>query len=108
MTAETVTRRHDPDRFEIGVDGEVAGFSQFVDTATQRIFYHTEIADEFGGRGLAGTLTRKALELTRAEGLCIVPVCPYVARYVTRHNDFVDIVDPVTPEAIATLQRLAP
>lgn len=90
------------------MDGEVAGFSQFVDSATQRIFHHTEIADEFGGRGLASTLTRLALGQTRADGLRIVPACPYVARYVTRHNDFVDSVDPVTPEAIAALQRLAP
>ncbi len=27
---------------------------------------------------------------------------------VARHDDFADILDPVTPEAIATLQRLAP
>ncbi len=27
---------------------------------------------------------------------------------VASHDDFADIVDPFTPEAIATLQRLAP
>lgn len=34
----------------------------------------------------------------RALGLRIVPVCPYVAKYLTKHHDFDDITDPVTPE----------
>lgn len=28
----------------------------------------------------------------------IVPVCPYVAEYLERHEEFADITDPVTPE----------
>lgn len=104
-TDTTVTRESGPDRFEISADGQVAGFTQFVDAAGQRIFFHTEIGEEFGGRGLAGIVVRDALDATRADGLRIVPVCPYVKKYVGSHDDWTDIVDPVTPEALQAIPR---
>jgi hypothetical protein len=33
-----------------------------------------------------------------------VQVCPYVAKYVTSHHDFDDILDPVTPAALDAVQ----
>jgi uncharacterized protein len=100
-----VTRRSGPERFEIAVDGQVAGFTQFVDADGQRIFFHTEIGEQFGGRGLAGVVVREALDATRADGLRVVPVCPYVTKYVESHDDWSDIVDPVTPEALRAIPR---
>ena len=89
------------DRFEISVDGTRAGLAQFVDADGQRIFFHTEVGDEFEGQGLAGQLVSAALDATRASGLRVVPVCPYVKRYVERHEEYADLVDPVTREAVA-------
>ncbi|UGT41779.1 N-acetyltransferase [Nocardia yamanashiensis] len=93
-----------PTRYEIGVDGVRAGQTDYVDTEKQRIFFHTEIGQEFGGRGLASTLIRAALDSTREQGLRIVPVCPFVKAFVEKHHDFDDILDKVTPEAIATVE----
>ena len=45
-------------RFEVRVDGELAGFTEYLDDENQRIFFHTEIGEQFGGRGLATTLIR--------------------------------------------------
>lgn len=90
--------------YEITVDGEHAGLTAYVDTGDQRIFYHTEIVDRFGGHGLAGTLVSAALTDTRAAGKRIVAVCPYVAEYVGKHHDFDDILDPVTPAAIEAVK----
>lgn len=107
MSTETVTREQNPNRFEITSDGEVAGFVEFVDSGEQRILFHTEIGEEFGGRGLAGILVQHALEQTRTDGLRIVPVCPYVAKFVTKTDEFADLVDrprPETFEAIAQAQ----
>jgi predicted GNAT family acetyltransferase len=101
----TVTRQSGPDRFEISIDGQVAGFAQFVDSDGRRIFFHTEIGEEFSGRGLAATVVRAALDATRAEGLRVVPVCPYVKKYVESHDDWADIVDPVTPAALQAVPR---
>jgi predicted GNAT family acetyltransferase len=92
------------DRFEISVDGVRAGLAQFVDTDGQRIFFHTEVGDEFEGQGLAGELVSGALDATRAAGLRVVPVCPYVKRYVGRHEEYADLVDPVTHDAVAAVR----
>lgn len=107
MTTETVQQAQDPDRFEISVDGTVAGFTQFVDAGDQRIFFHTKIDEAFGGRGLAGTAVGEALDRTREDGLRIVAVCPYVSRYLEKHPGYEDITDPVTDEALALAGRAA-
>lgn len=91
-------------RFEIEVDGERAGLTAYVDAGDQRIFYHTEIGEKFGGRGLATALISAALTDTRAAGKRIVPICPFVKGYVDKHHDFDDIIDPVTPAAIAAVR----
>lgn len=92
-------------RYEISVGDRLAGFTVYLDRGEQRIFYHTEIGDEFGGRGLAGTLVRQALDETRDAGLRIVPVCPYVARWVREHHDVDDVLDPVTKDALAAVRE---
>ncbi|GAA4811874.1 GNAT family N-acetyltransferase [Streptomyces ziwulingensis] len=96
--APTVERRDDRHRYEILVDGERAGLTAFRDHGAQRVFYHTETGDAFAGRGLAGQLVEQALTDVRAQGKRIVPVCPYVAKFLTKHTEFADLADPVTPE----------
>ncbi|KRF37667.1 GNAT family N-acetyltransferase [Nocardioides sp. Soil805] len=92
------------DRFEIAVDGTRAGLTQFVDSGGQRIFFHTEVGEEYAGQGLAGTLVTRALDATREAGLRVVPVCPYVKRFVGSHEEYADIVDAVTADALATVR----
>ena len=87
------------DRFTISVDGEQAGFTEFLDRDGQRIFPHTEVDEKFEGRGLGTILVRQALEATRDAGLRIVPVCPMVAAFIDKNIEFGDITDPVTDEA---------
>ena len=57
-----------------------------------------------GGKGLAGVLVSAALTDAREAGKRIVAVCPYVAKYVKTHHDFDDILDPVTPAALAAVE----
>ncbi|MCH1881758.1 GNAT family N-acetyltransferase [Agrococcus sp. ARC_14] len=100
----TVTKQSD--RFQIDVDGEQAGLTQFVDTDQQkRVFFHTEVDDAFAGQGLAAELVREALDATRAEGLSIVAVCPYVRAYVKKHDDWADIVVPAGAAELAAIPR---
>ncbi|MER6093305.1 GNAT family N-acetyltransferase, partial [Streptomyces bluensis] len=47
---------------------------------------------------LASRLVQEALTDVRALGKRIVPVCPYVAKFLTKHDEFTDITDPVTPD----------
>ena len=91
------------DRFEISVDGTVAGFAQFLDRDERRIFFHTEIDDEFGGQGLAGIVVEHALAATREEGLTIVPVCPYVTKWLKEHSEHADASAKPTPDDFAAI-----
>ncbi|WP_344680260.1 GNAT family N-acetyltransferase [Saccharopolyspora taberi] len=100
----TVTNASGRHRYEISVEGELAGFTEYVDRDGQRIFYHTEVDPGFAGQGLGGVLVAEALAGTRAAGMRVVPVCPFVARYVGRHHDFDDLLDPVTPEVLAVVE----
>ena len=83
-------------RYEITVDGEHAGISQYADHRGVRTFVHTEIADGFEGMGLASRLIGDALADVRARGMTIVPQCPFVRSYVERHHDVADLLAPGT------------
>lgn len=104
-TPTTVERRDDHHRYEILVEGERAGLTAYRDRGAQRVFYHTEIDDAFAGKGLAGLLVQKALTDVAGLGMRIVPVCPYVAKFLTKHEEFADITDPVTPEVRHWLKK---
>jgi predicted GNAT family acetyltransferase len=54
------------------------------------VLVHTGVPEEIGGRGIAGQLVRAALERARAEGLTLVPLCPYASRWLRDHPDEVD------------------
>ena len=71
-------------------DGPPVGKAEFVDppgTDGERIFFHTEVDEEFGGRGLAGLLLREALADSVRRSLTVVPVCPLFARHLRTHGD---------------------
>jgi uncharacterized protein len=104
VSEPSVTLVGEQKRYEISADGVHAGLAAYVDTLSQRIFYHTEIDDKFAGRGLASTLIAFALDDTRAAGIRIVAICPFVAAYVDKHEDYDDILDPITPQAHAVVR----
>lgn len=97
MTTITISNNPQRSRFEVLDAGTVIGQAAYVDDvgAGQRIFYHTEINEEYGGRGLAGVLATQALDETIAAGLTIVPVCPYIKKYLGKHPGYAAHV--VTP-----------
>lgn len=101
----TVRRKSGPDRFEISLDGAPAGVARFVDTDGRRVFFHTEVDEAHAGKGLGGTLVQDALEATRAEGLRVVAVCPFVRKYVHRHEEWKDLVDAATPAMLHAIPR---
>ena len=80
-------------KYTIAVAGETVGLAAVADRDNQRIFYHTEVEEQFGGRGLATILVAEALEATRADGKRVVPLCPMVAAFIKKHPEFNDITD---------------
>lgn len=93
-------------------EGPRVGRADFLDSpgaAAERIFFHTEVDPEFGGRGLAGLLVREALADSIRKNLTVVPVCPLFARHLRTHGDeFVangGVFRSPTPTDIALVTR---
>jgi uncharacterized protein len=82
-------------RFEVSVDGEPAGFLVYRVRKGLLALIHTEVEERFGGRGLGGRLARFALDQARAQGLAVLPFCPFVNEWMKRHPEYADLV----PEA---------
>jgi predicted GNAT family acetyltransferase len=55
-------------------------------------FTHTEVPAEISGHGVGSQLVRGALEAARAQGLKVVPKCPFVAAYMAKHAEFNDLL----------------
>ncbi|MGH3715569.1 MAG: GNAT family N-acetyltransferase [Micromonosporaceae bacterium] len=90
--------RNNPERhrYEVSVDGTVAGFAAYRTRPGIVIFTHTEIEPAYEGQGLGTKLARAALDDVRANGLELLPLCPFIAGYIERHPEYADLV--VTPE----------
>lgn len=87
--------------YAVQVDGgPVVGRADFVDGAAggsgddggavvggDRIFFHTEVDEEYGGRGLGGILVREALADSIRKNIAVVPVCPLFAAHLEKHGD---------------------
>jgi predicted GNAT family acetyltransferase len=102
---KTVTHEPDENRYVLTVDGQQVGFSAYTDRGEQRVFTHTQIDPAQEGNGYGSVLIAGALEQVREAGLRAVAVCPFVDRYVKKHSEFDDIVDPVSIELRASLGR---
>jgi predicted GNAT family acetyltransferase len=79
-------------RFEVTVDGELAGQAVYEDGRGGRAFTHTEITAEHEGLGLASKLIRYALDEARGAGRRVLPFCPFVRAFIERHPEYVDVV----------------
>ncbi len=85
---------HEPNeqRYEIQVDGILAGFTQAIENGDVVTFPHTEVFDQFEGQGLASALVTGALDDVRVRGKKVVASCPYVARFIDKHPGYADLL----------------
>ena len=74
----------DLSRFEIFVDGELAGFAEFTMKDSTMVFPHTEVDPKFGGKGVGGALVTFALDDALAQGSKVAPFCPFVAKMINK------------------------
>jgi predicted GNAT family acetyltransferase len=81
-----IVRNEGASRFELVIDDDVAelDYHRHGDRLT---LLHTEVPDAFEGQGVGGQLVRAALEYAEAEGLTIVPSCPFARSWLERHPD---------------------
>jgi predicted GNAT family acetyltransferase len=82
------TERH---RFELETGGHVA-FSNYKRDGGTIAIMHTEVPAALNGRGIGSALVRGLLDLVRAKGLIVEPLCPFVAGYIAKHPEYADLV----------------
>lgn len=94
MAGESIAVRDVPEseRYEVSVDGELAGFAAYRRRGDEVVFVHTDVAEGYEGRGVGGALARAALDDVRGRGLRAVPMCPFIAAWIRRHPDYHDLV----------------
>jgi uncharacterized protein len=90
--APAVTDNPAASRYEMHVDGELAGLITYRRHDATISLLHTEIQPAFQGAHLAGHLARFALDDARQRGLAVLPFCPYVASWIRKHPDYADLV----------------
>ncbi len=66
--------------------GELAQLAYEVDGDRLRLI-HTEVPEALGGRGIGARLVRAAVDKALAEGLIMVPWCPFARRWLREHHD---------------------
>ncbi len=80
-------------RYEAEVNGELAVVEYQLD-GDRIVFRHTEVPTDLEGHGLAAKLAQTVLDDARARHLAVVPICPYIASYIKRHQEYLDVVVP--------------
>ena len=79
-------------RFEIDIEGQLA-VSNYRRRDDRIVFTHTEVPEQFEGRGKGNRLAVAALDFAREEGLRVVPRCRFIAAFIERHREYQDLVD---------------
>lgn len=78
-------------RFEVTLDGETA-FAEYNLVDHGIILPHTLVPESFEGRGVGSALAKAALGYARKHELKVIPLCPFIAAYITKHPEWHDLV----------------
>ena len=92
-TGNRVGHNVDRSRYELFVDGELAGVADYhVADDGVIVFPHTEIDRARRGRGLGAELVRAALDDVRSRGGRVEATCWYVAQFIDEHPDYRELL----------------
>ncbi len=86
-----VIDNEDKNRYEVQFEGVVAVL-EYIRRGDLMVLVHTGVPKEIERHGIAGQLSKFALEDARARELKVVPRCPYVATYIEHHPEHADLV----------------
>ena len=93
MSEHQVSREHGATkgRFVIRRAGDEAELTYSITTPTLIIADHTGVPDSFRGTGAGLALVEALVATARAEGIKIVPLCPFVNATRKKHPEWADV-----------------
>ena len=80
----TLVDNADEKRYEFDIE--------YIKTQGFIILTHTEVPEKYEGQGIGAELVHDVLEDLRAKKLQMIPQCPFIAQYIRRHPEWVDVV----------------
>ena len=94
--ADDIIIRDNPDkhRFETDLGGGKMAIAEYNLLSNAIMFTHTEVPEEFEGRGIGTKLIEFALAAARERGLQVIPICPFFAAYMREHEEVQDLLTP--------------
>ena len=78
-------------RYELTVEGHLAATYYKIEDGVIT-FIHTEVPPELAGKGVGSKLVQGALDQVRADGLKVIPQCPFVHAYIDKHPEYADLL----------------
>ncbi|MEA3011029.1 MAG: uncharacterized protein QOJ91_2721 [Sphingomonadales bacterium] len=78
-------------QYELEVEGQLA-LAAYRLRDGRITFTHTEVPAALEGHGIGKRLVKAALEDARAQGLKVIPACPFVKHYMDTHPETEDLL----------------
>ena len=78
-------------QYEFHVDGFVPKI-EYIKSGDKIYLTHTEVPKELGGKGIASSLAKQVLEDIQQKGWKLIPLCPFVVKYIQRHPEWEPLV----------------
>jgi predicted GNAT family acetyltransferase len=79
-------------RFEARFPEGIAELRYRYDGGSTMVLVHTEVPRVLRHQGIATRLAASALAFARDHRFEVVPQCPFVAAYITRHQEFASLI----------------
>jgi uncharacterized protein len=92
IDVEKLDVKHNPaeNRFEVWIEGQLSKLDYMEDDNTI-VMTHVGVYPEHRGQGVAGKLTEVALEYAKENSLRVIPMCPYIATFIRRNPEYLEL-----------------
>ena len=79
--------------FELYYDGKKAGLMTYSWAGDDKfIIDHTEVDEEYGGKGLGKDLVKAGVEYAREKNVKVIPLCPFAKKVIAKTPEFQDVL----------------
>ena len=79
-------------RFELKVEDKIAFIEYILNNENILFLTHTEVPTVLEGKGIGSKIVEKTLNYAKKSGYKIAPLCPFVAKYISKHSEWKTIL----------------